>query len=180
MTVPDVATPPRNREHFEKLMAFAREVVAACDEAGVEPVLDGGLAVFAYTRDPNLEVRDVDFGCPESDFPRLERALQRRGIFVEITSWHVLQARRDGLKIEFGAVEHWNRDIPDHPEPMKIAGIAFRVMHVDGLREQYRHGAENMAEGAVDSDPVRHRAISEKLELLDRRLEVEVDGQSST
>lgn len=79
----------------------------------------------------------------------------------------MLQARRDGLKIEFGAVEHWNRDIPDRYVPMRIAGIEFRVMHFDGLREQYRRGVENTAEGAVDSDPAKHQAMIEKLQLLD-------------
>ncbi|HYH11880.1 MAG TPA: hypothetical protein VD789_05940 [Thermomicrobiales bacterium] len=160
-------TSPSNEEHFSRLMAFTREVLRACDEAGVAPILDGGLAVFAYTREPGLEVRDVDFGCPESDLPRLQDALQRRGIHAEIRSWHVLQARRDDLKVEFGAVEHWNRGIPDHHERIRIAGIEFRVINVDGLREQYRRGVANTAEGAVDSDPVKHRASSEKLRLLD-------------
>ncbi len=163
----EVTTIPANQEHFTRLMAFAHEVLNVCDEAGVEPMLDGGLAVFAYTRNPALEVRDVDFGCPESDLPRLCRALQRRGIHCEIQSWHVLQARRDRLKVEFGAFEHWNRGIPRDHEVMQIAGIEFRVLGLDGLREQYRRGVVNTAEGAIDSDPVKHQASREKLRLLD-------------
>lgn len=163
----EVTTTPGNRDHFQRLMAFAGEVLRACDEAGVEPVLDGSLAVFAYTRDPSVEAHDVDLSCPEADFSRLCRALQGRGIHCEIRPWHVLQARRDGLKVEFGAVEHWNRGIPDHHAPVRIAGIAFQVIGLDGLREQYRRGFENTAEGAADSDLPKHRSIAEKLRLLD-------------
>jgi hypothetical protein len=163
----EIETTPANHEHFMRLMAFAREVHEACTEAGVDPVMDGSLAVFAYTRDPAMVVRDVDFSCPESDFPRLQRALTGRGIHCEIRSWHVLQARQDGLKIEFGAVEHWNHGIPDDHGRMRIAGIEFNVIAIDGLREQYRRGAENTAVSGVDSDPPKHRAITEKLRLLD-------------
>jgi hypothetical protein len=163
----NITATPKNREHFTKLMAFAREVLAACDEAGVEPLMDGGLAVFAYTRNPTMEVHDVDLNCPESQFPRLYQGLQRRGIRCEIRSWHVLQARKDGLKVEFGATEHWMRDIPVHQEPVRIAGLEFRVVTLNGLREQYRRGLENTADSAVDRDPVKHRAMKEKIRLLD-------------
>jgi hypothetical protein len=163
----DVTTTPGNGDHFQRLMAFAREVLDACDEAGVEPVLDGSLAVFAYTQDPSMEVHDVDFSCSESVFPRLCRALNERGIHCEIRSWHVLQARRDGLKAELGAVEHWNRGIPDGRETARIGDIEFQIIGSDGLREQYRRGLENTANGAPDSDVPKHRRIAEKLRLLD-------------
>ena len=163
----EVTDTPRNQKHFNELTAFAREVLAVCDEVGVKPILDGSLAVFAYIRDPTMEVHDVDLNCPESQFPRLRRALQWRDIRCEIRSWHVLQARRDGLKVEFGSIEHWMCDIPVHHELVRIAGIEFRVVTLDGLREQYRRGLENTADKAVDSDPVKHRAMKEKTRLLD-------------
>ena len=166
-TLIEVTAPPTNHEHFSRLMAFAREVLDACDEVSIEPVLDGGLAMFAHTQDPAMEVRDVDFSCSESDFPRLRQVLQRRGIHCEIRDWHVLQARREGLKVEFGAVEHWNRGIPNHHTWTRIGGIEFRMISFEGLREQYRRGVENSAEGAVDSDVPKHRAMKEKLRLLD-------------
>ena len=50
---------------------------------------------------------------------------------------------------------------------MRIAGIEFRVMAFDGLREQYRRGLVNTAAGATDSDLPKHRRIAEKLRLLD-------------
>jgi hypothetical protein len=148
-------------------MDFAREVLDVCDAVGVDPILDGSLTVFAYTREANMDVRDVDLNCPEPEFPRLLESLRGRGIRAEITGLHVLQARRDGLKVEFGAIEHWMRDIPINHKPVRIAGIEVRIVTLDGLREQYRRGAENTAEGAVDVDPAKHQASSEKLRLLD-------------
>lgn len=163
----EVTASPRNREHVQRLIAFAREVLDACDQASVAPILDGSLAVFAYTQNPALEVHDVDFGCLESDFPRLQAALLGKGIACKIWPWHVLQARRDELKIEFDATEHWNRGIPDDHDAALITGIAFRMISFDGLREQYRRGAENTAENAVDSDLPKHQAIARKLRMLD-------------
>lgn len=50
---------------------------------------------------------------------------------------------------------------------MQIAGIELRVIAFDGLREQYRRGVENTAANAADSDLLKHRATSEKLQILD-------------
>jgi hypothetical protein len=160
-------TPPANREHFSRLTAFAKDVLTICDDIGVDPILDGSLAVFAYTRDPDLDVHDIDLNCAESEFPRLCQRLSERGIHCEIRSWHVLQARRDGLKVEFGAIEHWMPDIPVEREPVTIAGLEVRIVTRDGLREQYRRGLANTASGAADDDPGKHQAINEKLRLLD-------------
>ena len=96
---------PTNAEHFARLMSFAREVLVVCDQFGVTSVLDGSLAVLAYTGDPSMEIHDVDFSCPESQFPRLQQALESPGIACRVRPWHVLQARRGDLKIEFGATE---------------------------------------------------------------------------
>lgn len=163
----EVTTTPRNQKHFKRLMAFVREVLAVCDEVGVKPILDSSLAVFAYTRDPTVEVHDVDLNCSESQFPRLRRALEGRGIPCRITSWHVLQARRDTLKVEFGAAEHWMRDIPERYETVKIGGIQFQAVAVDGLRELYRRGLADTAGKTDDSNQIKYQAYSEKLRLLD-------------
>ena len=162
----EVTTTPENQEHFTGLMSFAREVLAVCDEAGVRPILSGSLAVFAYTRDPTMEVRDVDLSCPESHFPRLRRALEGRGIGCRVRGWHVLQAVRGDLKVEFDATERWMRDIPERYEAAEIGDLRFRMVGVDGLRELYRRGLVDTA-GEVDgNNQVKHRAIGQKLRAL--------------
>lgn len=162
-----LVTPP-NAEHFARLITFAREVLEVCDQIGVKPVLDGSLAVFAYTADPSLEVHDIDFSCPEALFPRLQQALESIGIDCRVRPWHVLQARRGDLKIEFGATEHWNRDIPDRHETLQVGDVQFCMVGIAGLRELYRRGLVDTARQDDDSDRKKHRAYTEKLRLLEK------------
>ncbi len=166
ISVIEVATVPKNGEYFNRLMSFASEVLGICDEVGIKPILSASLAVFAYTQDPTMEVHDVDLSCSESLFPRLHQALQGRGIDCRITSWHVLQAVRDDLKVEFDATEHWMQDVPQHYEIAKIGGLQFWMVGVDGLRELYRRGLVDTADKVDDNNRNKHRAIEEKLRSL--------------
>jgi len=163
----EVTTTPRNQKHFSRLMSFAREVLEVCDEAGVKPVLSASLAVFAYTQNPAMEVRDVDLSCSELHFPRLREALEERGINCRMTNWHVLQAVRTDLKVEFDATEYWMQDIPEHYECASIGDVQFWMIGVDGLRELYRRGLVDTADKVDDNSDVKHRAIREKLRSLD-------------
>ena len=163
----EVTTTPRNQKHFSRLMSFAREVLGVCDEVGIKPILSAGLAVFAYTENPAMEVHDVDLSCSESHFPRLRQALEEQGIDCRITNWHVLQAVRADLKVEFDATEYWMKDIPEHYEAARIGAVHFRMVGIDGLRELYRRGLVDTADKVDDSNQTRHRAIKEKLRSLD-------------
>ena len=157
---------PTNAEHFARLMSFAREVLVVCDQFGVTSVLDGSLAVLAYTGDPSMEIHDVDFSCPESQFPRLQQALESPGIACRVRPWHVLQARRGDLKIEFGATEHWNRGIPDRHETLKVGDVQFCLLGIDGLREQYRRGLVD-TERQNDDSRNKYQAYRGKFRLLE-------------
>lgn len=162
----ELSVVPKNATHFALLISFAQEVLAACDQIGLTPVLDGSLAVLAYAGDPAMEVHDVDFSCPESRFPQLQQALESLGIECQIKSWHVLQARRGDLKIEFGATEHWNQGIPDRYETVKVGDVTFKMVSLDGLRELYWRGLIDSAEKDDDSNRKKHRTYEEKLRLL--------------
>jgi hypothetical protein len=162
----EVTTTPKNQKYFSRLMSFAREVLGVCDEVGIKPVLSASLAVFAYTQDPTMEVHDVDLSCSESHFPRLRQALEGRGVDCRITSWHVLQAVRDDLKVEFDATEHWMQDIPERHEIVKVGDVQFWMVGVDGLRELYRRGLVGTAGEVDDNNQIKHRAIREKLRSL--------------
>lgn len=163
----EVTSTPRNADHVRRLLDFARDVLAICDALGIDPILDSSLAVFAYTRDPSLEVHDIDLGCPEADFPRLRAALEARGIECRLKPWHVLQAHRDGLKIDFGATGHWNQNLPEGIEHARFGDITFRMVSLDALRELYRRGLAD-TEGKPDpADVYKHATYTEKLRLLE-------------
>ena len=148
-------------------MSFARDVLSLCDHDDLPPHLDGSLAVFAYTQDPGLEVHDIDLNCSESDFPRLHQILNLHGFASKVTDWHVLQIRRDGLKVEFGATEYWMQGITDDREILEINDVQLLMVSVESLRELYRRGLADTAETSDGADPAKHRAQKEKLRLLD-------------
>jgi hypothetical protein len=154
---------------FVRLIAFAEDVLAVCEIVGLDPVMDGGLALQVHLgggRAP-FAVRDVDFGCPEADFLPLERGLREAGIFCEIQPWHVLQVRRDDLKVEFGAEETWNTGITGPYERVRIGRFVVRMMHRAGLREQYRRGVEATAGDPDPAQMTKHAANAAKLAVLD-------------
>ena len=163
----EVTAAPGNEQHFSRLMAFARDMLSVCDDIGLVPFLDGSLAVFAYTQDAGMDVHDLDLNCSEAWFPRLLQALESQGFDAKVTDWHVLQVRRDGLKVEFGATEYWMQEIPDAPETARIGDIRLAMVSLDDLRKLYRRGLVATSETGADQDAPKHRAIAKKLRLLD-------------
>ena len=162
----DVTTKPQNADHVQRRLSFARDVLAICDELGIEPVLDSSLAVFAYTQEPSLEVHDIDLACPEADFPRLRESLEAQGIECRLKPWHVLQAHRSGLKIDFGASEYWNQNLPAGTERVCFGDVTFRVVSLDALRELYLRGLAD-TQGKTDPASVaKQSSYTEKLRLL--------------
>lgn len=163
----DVTTMPKNADHVRRLLSFAGEVLAICDRLGIAPILDSSLAVFAFTQHPSLVVHDIDLGCPEADFDRLQGALEARGIEVRRKPWHVLQAHRDGLKIDFGAVETWNQDLPEGTEQVRFGDVTFRMVSLDALRVLYRRGLADTAGSFDPADVYKQTDYTRKLRLLD-------------
>jgi hypothetical protein len=164
LTIPDSCwDDPR----FARLIAFAEDVLAVCETVGIDPVMDGGLALQVHLGGALFSVHDVDFGCPEVDFPVLRRGLGSAGIFCEIQPWHVLQARRDDLKVEFGAEEVWNSDLTGPYDSVRIGRFTVRMMDREGLREQYRRGVIATADDPNDPQPEKHARIVAKLAALD-------------
>jgi hypothetical protein len=155
---------PKNREHFARLLEFCKEVVAICSDLDIVPVLNGSLAVFGYTRSQAIRVDDIDLACSELEFPRLSQALDAKGIAHELKEWHVLQARKDDLKVEFDSMEYWMAGLSEDYDTLMIDGYAFKVVGLSGLRELYRRGLETTA--SDEANRAKHSAIAEKYEIL--------------
>jgi hypothetical protein len=152
-------------DRWSRLVAFADDVLTGCDALGIDPVLDGSLAVRAYTQDATVTVRDIDLNCSEVDFPRLQRALGEAGIFCEIQDWHVLQARREGLKVEFGATESWLHGISGPYEALRLGNRTVRMVNREALRELYQRGFDATAGIAPECE--KHEKIAARLQAID-------------
>jgi hypothetical protein len=157
---------PASKVHFSRLLEFGKEILTICSHLDITPILSGSLAVFGYSRNQTMRVNDLDLACSERDFPRLSQALEAQGIAYELKEWHVLQVRRDDLKVEFDSVEYWMGDLPEDYDTLMIAGCTFKVVGLASLRELYRRGLVATA-GQSDADNrTKHTAIAAKYELL--------------
>lgn len=67
---------PNNKDKYLRLIDFFKEVLDICSSLDITPILDGSLAVFAYTGNQKMDVNDVDTSIPEADFPRVIKALE--------------------------------------------------------------------------------------------------------
>lgn len=156
-------------ERYCRLMAFADTVLTVCIGLGIDPLLDGSMAVRVYTEDASIIPRDIDLNCPEHDFPRFKAALDATGIFCEIQPWHVLQARRDGLKVEFGAIEHWADGLSGPDEWIRIGTHTVRMVNRASLREQYQRGLD--ATAADPEEREKHERMAVRLHALDAMID---------
>jgi hypothetical protein len=160
---------PRNREYFARLLEFTRDILGVCESLQIEPVASGSLAVLLYTKDQGIEVHDIDLSCSESDFPRLLAALAGQGIAGSVTEWHVLQARRDDLKVEFDSREYWMKDLPERYVVAQVADLQIKVVNKGTLVELYRRGLEATADSGEAANPQKQESIRDKLTRLAAR-----------
>ncbi|MEK7095805.1 MAG: hypothetical protein AAB896_00730 [Patescibacteria group bacterium] len=157
---------PNNKEHYLKLLQFCEEILDACRELTIVPILNAGLAVFAYTQNQKMDVNDIDLACSESDFPRLFEALEAKGIDCKVTDWHVLQARKGDLKIEFDSVEYWMKGIPQEFDYIEIEKLRMRIIGLDGLRELYKQGMDDTQNKDDKVNKSKYKKYKQKYEQL--------------
>jgi hypothetical protein len=136
---------PRNKEKYGRLLAYFKEVLEVCRGVGVDPIVDGSLAVFAYTKNHDIDVNDIDLACPEEDFPRIAAALCDRGTNYRLREWHVLQVQKDDLRVELGLIEYWYRDLPIECGTLQLGDRIVRILGLSGLKTLYQRGLDNTA-----------------------------------
>jgi hypothetical protein len=157
---------PQNSEYFSRLLAFYQDIIPGCQDLRITPLLTGSLAVFAYTRNQMMQVNDIDLACSELAFPRLSYALAAQGLEFEVKAWHVLQVRKDDLKVEFDSLEHWFAGVSTDYDTLIIDECVFNVVRLSSLQELYRRGLEALACEGDEVNQAKYAAIAEKYALL--------------
>ncbi len=157
---------PKNKEKFTRLTSFCDEILEICKSININPVLSGSLAVFAYTRNPKMNVNDIDLACSEAEFPRIARVLGKKGIQYKLKEWHVLQVLRGDLKVDFDSIEYWMKGIPENYDRLLIDGCEVKIVRLDGLIELYRRGMEDTRDSDDENNRAKHEAIKAKYEEL--------------
>ena len=84
----------------------------------------------------------------------------------ELKAWHVLQAHKDGLKVEFDSIEHWMAALWEECDTLIIDGYSFKVVGLSSLRELRRRGLEAVASQSNELKPAKYLAIAEKYTIL--------------
>jgi hypothetical protein len=157
---------PENKEHFFRLLEFYEVINGICQELTIEPVLNGSLAVFGYTRNQVMKVNDIDLACSEMEFPRICRALDAKCIDYVVKDWHVLQVRQEDLKVEFDSIEYWMKDLPIDYEYLLIRNYPFKIVLLPVLKQLYQRGLEGTACFDDKINRAKYANFIAKLELL--------------
>jgi hypothetical protein len=159
---------PKNKDKFIRLIEFLKEVLDICDELNIAPVLNGSLAVIAYTEDSEMNINDVDLSCSETEFPRIMNILEERGVGYKLRAWHVLQVLRDDLKVEFDSAEYWYKDFPMDCETLHVNGYKINMLSLNSLKEFYRQGLKDREEKTDENEKIKYEALKLKFEALEK------------
>ena len=159
---------PKNKDRFLRLIEFCKEVLDICSDLGLSPILNGSLAVFAYTKDRTMMVNDVDLACSEKEFPKIISVLEERSIRYKLKEWHVLQIWKDDLKVELDSLEYWYKDLSTVGETLQIDNHRINMVSLKNLQEFYQRGMKETAAKMEDNERRKYEALKGKYETLEK------------
>jgi hypothetical protein len=159
---------PKNKDKFVRLIEFFKVVLNICDELSITPLLNGSMAVFAYTEDQKMNVNDVDLSCSETEFPRIINILEERGIGYKLREWHVLQVLRDDLKVELDSMEYWYKGLPIECETLQMDNYEVNMLSLSSLMEFYRQGMRDRVGKTDENEKSKYEALKLKLQALEK------------
>jgi hypothetical protein len=150
---------PQNKDFFERLICYGAKVLSRCRELGIDPITYGSVAYLVHTGDCGIDVSDIDFLVPESDFEKIISAFNGvKEITVEKTNYHSLKLLNDGYKVSFDAIEHYLIGLSAATQEVEFMGNKFKVVGPEVLAEVYSRGAQSI--------PVKREAYEKKLQNL--------------
>jgi hypothetical protein len=159
---------PKDRDRFLRLIEFCKEVLDICNDLGISPILNGSLAVFAYTGREEINVNDVDLACSETEFAKIITALQERSISYKLKEWHVLQILKDDLKVELDAIEYWYKGLSMVGKTLQIGEYKIEMLNLNSLKELYRRGMRDTVDKTEENERRKYEALRAKLEALEK------------
>jgi hypothetical protein len=159
---------PKDKDRFLRLIEFCKEVLNICNDLGISPILNGSLAVFAYTGSEDINVNDVDLACSETEFPRIIAALQERSISYKLKEWHLLQIWKDDLKVELDSIEYWYKDLSMVGETLQIDEYKLNMLNLNSLKESYGRGMRDTIDKTEENERRKYEALRAKYEALEK------------
>ncbi len=159
---------PKDKDRFLRLIEFCKDVLDICHDLGISPLLNGSLAVFAYTKNQDMNVEDVDLACSEIEFPKIISALEERNISYKLKEWHVLQIWKGDLKVELDSIEYWYKGLSRVGETLQIESHTINMLSLQDLKEFYQRGMKDTATKTKENEKRKYEALKRKYEALEK------------
>ena len=159
---------PKNKDKFQRVIEFCKEVLDICSDLDISLILNGSLAVFAYTKNQDMNVEDVDLACSETEFPKIISALEERGISYKLKEWHVLQVWKDDRKVELDSIEYWYKGLSMVAETLQIGEYKINMLDLNSLKEFYRRGMNDTVNKTEENEKRKYEALRAKYEALEK------------
>ena len=74
---------PKNKEHFKKLIIFAKEIIKICNQNNIHVVVYGSFAHFYHTKQ-NINVNDIDLMIQQKDYPKFLKLVNEYKIMLKV------------------------------------------------------------------------------------------------
>jgi hypothetical protein len=136
---------PSNKQHFQKLVPFAKEIMILLKKNKISSVIYGSYAHFYYTQDETMKVNDLDIMIPNSEknFPRIVEILKDSEIkFKYFPKWETLIIKKGKLKVEIDSVgleykSSKDKTILKTTKKINFYGIRVNMITLKQLEEIY-------------------------------------------
>jgi len=128
---------PKNKEHYIKLIKFAKEILKICKKIGITPIAYGGLIYFGYTGDKNTSIHDIDFLVPEKHIGKIAEILKKRKIKY---NWnhkkHDFKIYKGKAKVELDSLENYKGK--GKLKKFDFNGLKVNAVSLESLTNTYK------------------------------------------
>ena len=133
---------PKNKNHFIKLKKFAQRIFDICKELEIKPVLWGGLAYFAYTKERDYIIKDMDLLVPARSIKKIINILKKRKIkHMYLEDWHSLIISQGNLKVELDPIE-WYYSGRKRFQKCDFDGFIVDMVNLNSLIKMYERASK--------------------------------------
>jgi|TARA_B100000315_G_scaffold210786_1_gene207258 predicted nucleotidyltransferase len=160
---------PKNKEHFKKLIPFAKRIIKICKDNKIRPIIYGSYAHFVHTNDSSMKVNDIDILIQKKNFPKIVKLLERGGInFKYFPEWSTIIIKKGKLKVEVDEIGKGYKTLNDKYlskgrfNKIDFYGLGVEIITLKHLEEIYP-----VAYNRSKNDKAR---IKKKLKHLERFL----------
>jgi len=147
---------PKNKEHFKKLLPFAKKILSLCEKNKIPPIIYGSFAHFYYTKDQNMKVNDIDIIIPKKDFKKLMKVLEENKIkFKFIPKWFIIVIKKGKLKVEVDDVGTGYKTLKENSILKRVNKINFYGMKVRMITLKHLEEIYPVAYGRSEDDKAK-------------------------